>query len=35
MLEIRAILYNWTDADQMDMGISLTNKPKLAENTYG
>ena len=31
-LNIRIILYNWATADQMEMGFSLNNRPKQAEN---
>ena len=35
MLEIGAILYNWTTNDRMDAGSSLNNRPKRVDNMTG
>ena len=35
MLKIRAVLYNWKTADQIDAEFFLNNRPKGAENPPG
>ena len=35
MLKINYIIYNWKTAYRMEVGLSLMNRPELAENTTG